>query len=303
MRLTTNRIALIPIRRQFATVYAAYKETTSELASAKAQLVDVQAALSSQSSSASISSTSSSSSSAPSSTSSSTSPKSVKKGLGYNTASYTNNFDIAWAYNWAHANDAATGTLNTGVEYVPMLWNTVTTNWATDAQAAINSGTTHLLGFNEPDLWSQSNIIPSVAASAWISDIEPFHTQVKLVSPAITNGGPPMGVTWMSEFLGNCTSCHVDAIAAHWYDAAWNVGYFQNYFTDMYSQFGKPIWITEFAGSGTVSEQQAFFQTIIPWMESQPFIERYSAFGAFSGTFVNADGSLTPLGETYNDTV
>ncbi|KAL8287640.1 hypothetical protein RQP46_003498 [Phenoliferia psychrophenolica] len=156
-----------------------------------------------------------------------------------------------------------------------MLWNTDNTSWAANAQAAINAGTTHLLGFNEPDLSSQSNISPKDAAAAWLQNIEPFHTQASLVSPAITNGGPPLGITWMSDFLGNCSTCHIDAIAAHWYDSATarpQARDVRNYFTDMYNKFGKPIWITE----------------------------RYAAVGDFAGTFVYSNGTLTPLGQTYN---
>lgn len=43
----------------------------------------------------------------------------------------------------------------------------------------------------------------------------------------------------------------------------------QGYLTDAYKSLGKPIWLTEFAGAGTVAEQQTFFQDVIPWMESQ----------------------------------
>lgn len=40
--------------------------------------------------------------------------------------------------------------------------------------------------------------------------------------------------------------------------------------------FQKPIWLTEFAGSGSSAEQQAFFKQVLPWMEQQPWIERYA---------------------------
>lgn len=35
----------------------------------------------------------------------------------------------------------------------------------------------------------------------------------------------------------------------------------------------------QFAGYGTVAEQQAFFKYLLPWMEQQAFIFRYAAFG------------------------
>lgn len=111
----------------------------------------------------------------------------------------------------------------------------------------------------------------------------------------------------MTSFLQQCTGCHIDGVAMHWYDAAWNTGYFTNYFTDAYASFKKPLWITEvrfyivdtlpssirwhslgladlclfvqFAGAGSVAEQQTFLKTVLPWMEQQSFIERYAAFG------------------------
>ncbi|KAF7966055.1 hypothetical protein HWV62_40244 [Athelia sp. TMB] len=209
-------------------------------------------------------------------------PFSTKKGLSYNTASYTNAFNLAWAYNWGENPNADTGTaadtgsLRPGVEFTPMLWGSDATNWTVAADAAIAAGAKHLLGFNEPDNAGQSNITPATAAQLWIEHMEPYAGKVKLVGPAVTNGG---GVQWLQQFLGNCTECTIDAIAMHWYDSA------------------------TFAGSGTVAQQQSFFSYILPWMETQRFIERYAGFGDFSGTYVNDDGSLTDLGRTYAETL
>ncbi|GAA5949493.1 hypothetical protein JCM21900_000238 [Sporobolomyces salmonicolor] len=69
---------------------------------------------------------------------------------------------------------------------------------------------------------------------------------------------------------------------------------------DAYGALGLPIWLTEFAGSGTVAEQQEFFETVIPWMEDHDQVERYAAFGDVAGTFVAPDGSPTDLGATYS---
>jgi hypothetical protein len=43
----------------------------------------------------------------------------------------------------------------------------------------------------------------------------------------------------------------------------------KNYLADAYNTLQKPIWLTEFAGSGTVAEQQTFLKYVIPWMEKQ----------------------------------
>ncbi|ORY87385.1 glycosyl hydrolase catalytic core-domain-containing protein [Leucosporidium creatinivorum] len=233
---------------------------------------------------------------------------STKKGLGYNTASYLTGFSnlhsLAWGYNWSpYENLDGQPSLAAEVDFVPMLWGGDATGWATAAQAAINGGAKYLLGFNEPDLNTQSNLNATEAARLWKLNMEPFYGKAKLISPAITNGGAPMGVQWMRDFLAACTGCHIDGMAMHMYDAAWNTGYFTNYLSTTYAEFGIPIWLTEFAGSGTAEEQVTFLKYYLPWLEAQPFIFRYAAFGAFSGTFVNADGSLTALGLTYAQTV
>ncbi|KZP11932.1 glycoside hydrolase family 128 protein [Athelia psychrophila] len=234
-------------------------------------------------------------------------PSSTKKGLSYNTASYTNAFNLAWAYNWGEEINSDTGTaadtgsLNAGVEFTPMLWGSDATNWTAAADAAIAAGSTHLLGFNEPDNGGQSNLTPSAAAALWKTNMEPYAGKAKLVGPAVTNGG---GVQWLQQFLGNCTDCTIDAISMHWYDTAVNLCYFTGYFTDASTTFPNyPIWITEFAGSGTVAEQQSFLSYVLPWLETQSFVERYAGFGDFAGTYVNDDGSLTDLGTTYASVV
>ena len=51
-----------------------------------------------------------------------------------------------------------------------------------------------------------------------------------------------MGLQWMSEFMGNCTSCTIDVVALHWYSSA--PSDLQNHIQQAYSKFGKPIWVT-----------------------------------------------------------
>jgi hypothetical protein len=109
------------------------------------------------------------------------------------------------------------GNLPAGAVYYPMLWvrhqcadaallftpaqgtdPNHLNGWEAAANAAIAAGATHLLGFNEPDIASQSNLSPQAAAAAWKTYMQPFAGKAKLVSPAITNGPPPsMGTGWM----------------------------------------------------------------------------------------------------------
>ena len=55
------------------------------------------------------------------------------------------NSKASWAYNWA---SVPGGTIPKGLNFFPMLWggsSSFTNDWAKNAQAAIDSGSTHLL--------------------------------------------------------------------------------------------------------------------------------------------------------------
>ncbi|GJN89713.1 hypothetical protein Rhopal_002700-T1 [Rhodotorula paludigena] len=204
-----------------------------------------------------------------------------KKGVGYNDAKYTEKLDICWGYNWA-----STGEIKQGAMYIPML-------------------------FNEPDLAEQAHMSPSEAAELWKSEIESFSSFAKLVSPAVTNGvkadnGSPMGVPWLQEFMSACDGCTIDAVALHWYDSAENTDYFTAYLTEAQAKLMKPIWLTEFMGTGTPEAQKKFLEFAVPWLDDQDWIERYAAFGCFKDNEVanfiaSDDGSLNELGQAYSD--
>lgn len=58
---------------------------------------------------------------------------------------------------------------------MPMLWDSETNGWTQKVEAALESGSTAILGFNEPDLNTQSNIDPSTAATLYKEYITPDH--------------------------------------------------------------------------------------------------------------------------------
>ena len=70
---------------------------------------------------------------------------------------------------------------------------------------------------NEPDNSGQANLSPADTAKVYKQYIQPFQGQALLATPAVTNGGSPVGLTFLGEFLGNCTSCHFDMINIHHY--------------------------------------------------------------------------------------
>jgi hypothetical protein len=145
-----------------------------------------------------------------------------------------------------------------------MLWGSGSTStWNSNAKAAIAAGSDTLLAFNEPDLSTQSNLDPTTAANLFKQYMQPFACQARLSAPAVTNGGAPMGLTWLGNFLQACSGCTVDVVPIHWYDSATNIGYFQSYIQQAYVAGGnRTLWITEFGASGTDAQVTSFFQTV-----------------------------------------
>lgn len=237
--------------------------------------------------------------------------KRQKKGLGINSLSDATAFGthVQWAYGWSPLPPSGKTSLPNGVHWTPMLWGGRPDDiryWKQAAEAAIKAGATYILGMNEPDLGSQSNMSPARAASVWRANIEPLlkaHPHVKACSPAVTNGGGPnMGVAWIKSFLRECKGCHVTCIAMHHYAGATDIAYFKSYFITAQKSFdGRPIWITEFMGAGSNDQKITYLRTVVPWLRSQKGIQRFAAFGLDPAARFVVNGQLTTLGRAYQD--
>jgi len=226
----------------------------------------------------------------------------IKRGLSFNNASLTSQFtskQVSWAYNWGQT---FSGSLPDGVAFIPMLWSDAdwyTSTWQTNAQAAIDNGTEFLMGYNEPDLNTQANMTPKQAAQSWMTYMQPFAGKAKLVGPAITNGGAPMGETWLKEFIGNCTQCTIDMYAMHIYDSATNEAYYKEYISNLASTYNKTVWVTEFGATGDDSAVQTFLGDMVSFLDDLEGVGAYAWFMDEVGNLVNSDSSLTSLAETY----
>lgn len=229
------------------------------------------------------------------------------RGLVYNSAELTQLFSsssaISWAYNWK---SEPLGDLSSHIQFVPMLWGTKQSTielWTTNADKAIASGSTHFLGFNEPDLDSQANLSPSEAADAWLKHLEPYAGKVKLGSPAVTNGQKAgRGLNWLSDFLDACNGCTVDFIAIHWYGHAGDGGVQKlkdHIATARKTAKGRPVWITEFQPQGDQTEQADFLEKILPWLDDkgESGVDRY-AYWKVDG-FLASGNHLTESGAVY----
>lgn len=126
--------------------------------------------------------------------------------------------------------------LQRGPDCVWLSWGpSNTADWADKANAALASGSKHLLAFNEPDLNTQANMAVSESVRAWKEHISPFAGRARIGSMAVTNGqgpmanGDPMGPSYIKRFFEACPQCERECsfVALHWYDQAINVAYFK----------------------------------------------------------------------------
>ena len=110
-----------------------------------------------------------------------------------------------------------------------------------------------------------------------------------------------MGLTYMQNFLGACKAkgCTIDFVCIHWYNGG-TADDFKTYVQNAYTQSGNlPVWITEFQAPGDTAAQNAFLQEVIPWLDSQSFVEKYAYFMASDGILLSAGSTLSTLGETF----
>ncbi|KAI6047353.1 glycosyl hydrolase catalytic core-domain-containing protein [Pisolithus marmoratus] len=232
--------------------------------------------------------TTTSSSAAPSSTPSSggsTTSGSKKWGLAWpnGDASYLSNFalpNVGYLYTWSPY--LPSGLSELGIEGIPMLWGY---DQVTDFQNLVVEGyANYVLGMNEPNEPSQSNMSPSDGASLWQQYINPLQNKgYKLISPACTND--QAGLDWYQQFFAACSGCHFDAIAFHAYtnDAQSVI----DYATTLHNTYNLPVWITEFAdqnysGTGGQADMNAvwsFASTIVNFVDNTDWLEVAFPFG------------------------
>jgi O-glycosyl hydrolase len=188
-----------------------------------------------------------------------------------------------------------------------MLWGTTsefTSTWESNWKSAVSSGTKTFFAFNEPDLDTQSNLSPDAAAAGYKTYMQPIkaaNPSVRLGSPAVTNGAGSMGIQWLVDFQNACSGCDIDFVAIHWYDSATNIQYFKDHVTEANTRTGKNVWVTEFGASGSDAEIQSFLEEVLPWMDAQDWVERYSYYMAGDGLLVSGTEPST-YGLTYAST-
>ena len=221
-----------------------------------------------------------------------------------------------WNYGWSLVRSSRQPD---DIEWVPMVWgghnaDTVKQRIDTNVVPYIKSGKVkRILGFNEPDASSQSNMTVEKALEIWPTLA---NTNVSVISPSCAQ---PASV-WMQSFMIGTTmnTCpRVDWVAVHWYGSA-NFISFRNTIRNYYYMYGKkPIILTEFAvadfktetlaGNGNTREEVlSFMKQALPWLESRSWIAGYAWFPysindikGWTSALYDDSGRLTPLGQYY----
>lgn len=219
------------------------------------------------------------------------------------------NSQVSWAYDWGYSTNMEE--LNPTLEFVPLLYNNnqdLFAAWPVAAEKAIAAGSTMLFSMNEPDFGSNYMDIPTAVAT-WLELMEPFAGKAKLVAPAVTNVGAPAGLTWLEQFLGNCSQCTIDAVNIHWYSNKWaGVSYLQQQVRAARALAnGRDLILSEFglddsAGAYTEGDLMDFLEAALPWLDVQDDVIRYAYFMDAENYLVNAAGtSLSDSGVLYNN--
>jgi RNA polymerase sigma factor (sigma-70 family) len=218
----------------------------------------------------------------------------------------------SWYYNWAAAPNGISAPAN--ASYVPMIWGAASVTAATLAQV---SGEGHvLLGFNEPDLGSQSNMTVAQALDLWP---KLMATGMTLGSPAVASGAATPG-GWLDQFMAGAKQrgYRVNFITVHWYGGDFAAGpavqQLESYLQAVYARYHLPIWLTEFAltsySGGTATfpaeaQQAAFLTAATKMLDGLSYVQRYAWFAlptsSGSGTtgLFDPGPSVTQVGQAF----
>ena len=189
-----------------------------------------------------------------------------KKGIGGTVRAAA--FKAAWAYNWGLQNSF---TLPAGAHFQPMQWGDFNWNFDTSNPSTwklypawrSTGRPIHLLGFNEPDAFSQSGrsldiTNPSTeAAFSWQRSLDEAVVMwprlqamdLPLVSPAPAQNNFSNG--WLAGFYSRAAALgyRVDYTGVHHYPGPGggsSDGLIAN-LTSAYGTWNRPVWLTEFS--------------------------------------------------------
>jgi RNA polymerase sigma factor (sigma-70 family) len=190
----------------------------------------------------------------------------------------------SWYYDWAATPSGIAAPPSVG--FVPMIWGAADVTPATLSEVRQEGNT--LLGFNEPDLGSQSSMSVQQVLSLWP---KLMATGMTLGSPAVAANAATPG-SWLDQFMqgAKADGYRVNFLTVHWYggnfDTASAVSELQSYLQAIYERYHLPIWLTEFALTNyggtpefpTQAQQAAFLTAAANMLAGLPYVQRYAWF-------------------------
>lgn len=240
-----------------------------------------------------------------------------KKGVGEYTqphgARVLAGLKVSWYYDWKPRPDVSGAPA--GVQFIPMIWGPQNLNEA-DLQAAKASGAGIVLGFNEPNESSQSNMTVEEALDAW-PKLEALG--MRLGSPAAGTGDDVKPDGWLARFMAGAKErgYRVDFLCLHPYQSSFDPEVatrdLVREVTEMHERYHLPIWVTEYAIANweakpvtpDAATEAKFVRESTAAMDKLPFVERYAWYGAVTNqpNFSTNDdnGKQTPVGKAWSE--
>jgi len=234
------------------------------------------------------------------------------KGVANSPCAARTLLNVSWYYNWEQK-ETEPCTDGKGGEFVPMIWgHTGAEQTASSIQSAIASfvskGYKSVLGFNEPDNSTQSNISVMTA----IQLLPAFDNASISVGTPATQANTT-GQSWMKSYMSDVaanTALRADFIAIHWY--GWNAGSCDAKASQLESYIkyaegfpsNRPIWLTEWGclnqSAPTAAGVVDFYKGAVAMFMKHPRLVRYAWYPWSTNCALNnSDGSLTDLGKAY----
>ena len=234
------------------------------------------------------------------------------KGVANSPCAARSALNVAWYYNWTQKESEPCSD-GKGGEFVPMIWgHTGAEQTAASIQSAITGfvgkGYKNVLGFNEPDNTTQSNIASATAISLLTSF---DNAAIKVGTPATQANAT--GQAWFKDYMAKLTSnvsLRADFIALHWY--GWNAGSCDANASQLESYLkyaegfagNRPIWLTEWSclnqSAPTPEGVLAFYKGALAVFAKHPRVQRYAWYPWTTNCELNDEaGALTPLGVAY----
>jgi hypothetical protein len=233
------------------------------------------------------------------------------KGVANSPCAARTALNVSWYYNWGLTEDEACKD-GRGGEFVPMIWGHESEQNASAIAAAlkgvVSAGYTSVLGFNEPDNSSQSNIPVDKALLLW-----PAFKAAGLKVGTPGESANANGQTWTKAFVEQLNagkSGQADFLALHWY--GWNAGSCDAKASQLESYLkwaeglagGRPIWITEWGclnqSAPDTATVVAFFKAAAAMLARHTRVVRYAWYPWATNCELNdKSGALTELGKLY----